>query len=97
GVSAYIVDGLKKERIKSILDLCVSRFHAFSKLRDELEQVKSDLEERKTIERAKGKLMKAKQLSEEDAYKMMRGVAMRENKKIIEIARSVITAAEMFK
>ncbi|QGM95634.1 ANTAR domain-containing protein [Methylocystis rosea] len=97
GVSAYIVDGLKKERIKSILDLCVSRFNAFSKLQDELEQAKSDLEERKTIERAKGILMKAKKLSEEDAYKLMRGAAMRENKKIIEIARSVITAAEMFK
>ncbi|PWB92071.1 two-component system response regulator [Methylocystis sp. MitZ-2018] len=97
GVSAYIVDGLKKERIKSILDLCVSRFNAFSKLQDELEQAKSDLEERKTIERAKGILMKAKKLSEEDAYKLMRGAAMRENKRIIEIARSVITAAEMFK
>lgn len=97
GVSAYIVDGLKKERIKSILDLCVSRFNAFSKLQDDLEQAKSDLEERKTIERAKGILMKAKKLSEEDAYKLMRGAAMRENKKIIEIARSVITAAEMFK
>jgi response regulator NasT len=97
GVSAYIVDGLKKERIKSILDLCVSRFKAFSKLQDDLEQAKSDLEERKTIERAKGILMKAKKLSEEDAYKLMRGAAMRENKKIIEIARSVIVAAEMFK
>ena len=97
GVSAYIVDGLKKERIKSILDLCVSRFNAFSKLQDDLEQAKSDLEERKTIERAKGILMKAKKLSEDDAYKMLRGAAMRENKKIIEIARSVITAAEMFK
>lgn len=97
GVSAYIVDGLKKERIKSILDLCVSRFKAFSKLQDDLEQAKSDLEERKTIERAKGILMKAKKLSEEDAYKLMRSAAMRENKKIIEIARSVITAAEMFK
>ena len=97
GVSAYIVDGLKKERIKSILDLCISRFEAFSKLRDDLERAKSDLEERKTIERAKGILMKAKKLSEDDAYKMMRGAAMRENKKIIEIARSVITAAEMFK
>jgi response regulator NasT len=41
--------------------------------------------------------MKAKKLSEEEAYKMMRGAAMRENKKIVDIARSVITAAEMFK
>src|SRR6201995_6038845 len=47
GVSAYIVDGLKKERIKPILDLCISRFNAFSKLQDELERTKSALEERK--------------------------------------------------
>ncbi|MCX7898894.1 MAG: ANTAR domain-containing protein [Methylocystis sp.] len=97
GVSAYIVDGLKKERIKSILDLCVSRFNAFAKLQSELERAKSDLEERKTIDRAKGILMKAKQLSEEDAYRLMRSVAMRESKKIVDIAHSVITAAELLK
>jgi response regulator NasT len=97
GVSAYIVDGLKKERIKPILELCVSRFRAFSKLREELERAKSDLDERKTIERAKGILMKAKKFTEDEAYKMMRSVAMRENKKIIDIARSIITAAEIFK
>ena len=38
GVSAYIVDGLKKERIKPILDLCVSRFNAFARLQDELDR-----------------------------------------------------------
>lgn len=97
GVSAYIVDGLKKERIKSILNLCVSRFQAFAKLQSELERARSDLDERKTIDRAKGILMKAKKLSEEDAYKLMRNVAMRENKKIAEIARSIITASELLK
>ena len=97
GVSAYIVDGLKKERIKSILDLCISRFNAFAKLQGELERAKSDLEERKTIDRAKGILMKAKQLSEEDAYRLMRSVAMRESKKIVEIAQSIITASELLK
>lgn len=97
GVSAYIVDGLKKERIRSILDLCVSRFNAFAKLQGELERAKTDLEERKTIDRAKGILMKAKQLSEEDAYRLMRSVAMRENKKIVEIAQSMITASELLK
>ena len=65
GVSAYIVDGLKKERIKSILDLCISRFNAFSRLQNELEQTKTALEERKVIDRAKGILMKAKNLTEE--------------------------------
>ena len=97
GVSAYIVDGLKKERIKSILDLCISRFNAFSRLQNELEQTKSALEERKVIDRAKGILMKAKNLSEEQAYTLLRKTAMNENRKIAEVAQSVVTAAELFK
>jgi response regulator NasT len=97
GVSAYIVDGLKKERIKTILDLCISRFNAFSRLQTELEQTKSALEERKVIDRAKGILMKAKKLSEEEAYGLLRKTAMNENRKIAEVAQSVITAAELFK
>jgi len=97
GVSAYIVDGLKKERIKSILDLCISRFNAFSRLQDELEQTKSALEERKVIDRAKGLLMKVKNLSEEAAYALLRKTAMNENRKIADVAQSVITAAELFK
>jgi two-component system, response regulator / RNA-binding antiterminator len=97
GVSAYIVDGLKKERIKSILDLCISRFNAFSRLQSELEQTRSALEERKVIDRAKGILMKAKNLSEEQAYTLLRKTAMNENRKIAEVAQSVVTAAELFK
>src|SRR3974390_2315833 len=92
GVSAYIVDGLKKERMKHILDLCISRFNAFARLQDELDRTKSALEERKVIDRAKGILMKAKNLTEEEAYTLMRRTAMNEKKKIIEIAQSVITA-----
>ena len=97
GVSAYIVDGLKKERIKHILDMCISRFNAFSRIQDELDRTKSALEERKIIDRAKGILMKAKDLSEDKAYALLRKTAMNENKKIVEIAQSVITAAEMLK
>jgi len=97
GVSAYIVDGLKKERIKHILDVCISRFNAFSRLRTELDRTKSALEERKAIDRAKGILMKAKGLSEEDAYALLRKAAMNEKKKIAEIAQSVITASEMLR
>jgi response regulator NasT len=97
GVSAYIVDGLKKERIKSILDLCISRFNAFSKLQSELEKTKTALEDRKVIDRAKGILMKVKQISEEDAYALLRRTAMNENRKIAEVAQSVITAAELLK
>src|SRR5262245_19096960 len=97
GVSAYIVDGLKKERIKSILDLCISRFNAFSRLQSELERPKSALEERKVIERAKGILMKAKNLAEEQAYGLLRRTAMNESRKIAEVAQSVVTAAELLK
>jgi response regulator NasT len=97
GVSAYIVDGLKKERMKSILDLCISRFNAFSKLQDELERTKSALEDRKVIDRAKGVLMKMKGLTEDEAYVLLRSTAMREKKKIGEIAQSIVTAAELLK
>ena len=97
GVSAYIVDGLKKERIKSILDLCVSRFNAFAKLQDELDRTKMALEERKVIDRAKGILMKLKGLTEEEAYVLLRSTAMREKKKIGEIAPSILTASEILK
>jgi response regulator NasT len=97
GVSAYIVDGLKKERIKPILDLCISRFNAFAKLQDELDRTKSALEDRKILDRAKGLLMKMKSLTEEEAYVLIRSTAMREKKKIGEIAQSIITAAELLK
>lgn len=97
GVSAYIVDGLKRERIKHILDLCVSRFNAFAKLQDELDRTKSALEERKIIDRAKGILMKLKNLNEDEAYVLMRSTAMREKKKIGEIAQSIVTASELLK
>jgi response regulator NasT len=97
GVSAYIVDGLKKERVKHLLDLCISRFNVFSRLQDELDRTKSALEARKVIDRAKGILMKAKGLSEEDAYALLRKTAMNEKRKIADVAQSVITAAELFK
>jgi len=97
GVSAYIVGNLQKERIKTILDLCISRFNAFARLQGELERAKSALEDRKVIDRAKGILMKAKNLSEEQAYALMRKTAMNENKKIADVAQSVITAAELLR
>jgi len=97
GVSAYIVDGLKKERLKPILDLCISRFNAFAKLQDELDRAKSALEDRKVIERAKGILMRLKGLTEDEAYVLLRSTAMREKKKIGEIAQSILTASELLK
>jgi two-component system, response regulator / RNA-binding antiterminator len=93
GVSAYVVDGLKKERIKPILDMAVSRFNAFSRLQRELAEARNALEERKVIERAKGILMKMRGLSEEQAFALLRQTAMNEKKKLADIAQSVVTAA----
>lgn len=97
GVSAYIVGGLRKDRVKNILDLCISRFNAFARLQDELDRTRSALEERKVIDRAKGILMAAKSLSEDAAYALLRKTAMNENKKIAEVAQSVVMAAELLK
>jgi response regulator NasT len=97
GVSAYIVGGLRKERVKNILDLCISRFNAFSRLQNELDRTRSALEARKVIDRAKGILMRAKNLSEEEAYALLRTTAMNEKRKIADVAQSVITAAELLK
>src|SRR5712675_1458804 len=97
GVSAYVVDGLKKERIKHILDMSISRFKAFSRLQDELDRTKTALGERKLIDRAKGILMRAKNLPEEEAYAILRRTAMNEKRRIADIAQSIVTAAEIFK
>lgn len=93
GVSAYVVDGLKQERVKPILDMAVSRFNAFSRLQRELAEARSALEGRKTIDKAKGILMCGKNISEEEAYQLMRRTAMNQNRKVIEIAQSLILAA----
>ena len=95
GVSAYVVDGLKKERVKPILDMAISRFNAFSRLTQELAQVRSELEDRKIIDQAKGILMKTRGLSEADAYALLRSTAMNKNRRLVEIAQSLVTAAEL--
>jgi two-component system, response regulator / RNA-binding antiterminator len=93
GVSAYVVDGLKRERVKPILDMAVSRFNAYSRLVRELEDARSELENRKLIERAKTILMNSRGCSEEAAYALLRKTAMNQNRKIVEIAQSLVTAA----
>jgi response regulator NasT len=93
GVGAYVVDGLKKERVKSVVDMAVSRFKAFNDLRDELDRAKQALGERKLVERAKGILMKQRGLSEDEAYALLRKAAMSDNKRLVDIAQAVITAS----
>ena len=95
GVSAYVVDGLRKERVKPILDLAVRRFNAFSHLQNELREARDELAERKTIDRAKHILMTSRKLSEPDAYALLRSTAMRQSRKIAEVADALITAHDL--
>lgn len=95
GVSAYVVDGLRKERVKPILDLAVSRFNFHARLTAELEAAKTALAERKLIDRAKGILMRQRGTDEPAAYALLRGSAMKQGRKIAEIAQAVVTADEL--
>ncbi len=93
GVSAYVVDGLRQERVKPIVDMAISRFNAFSRMTQELEAARTALENRKLVDRAKAILMKSRGLSEDEAYRLLRTTAMKQNRKISDIAQSLIMAA----
>lgn len=97
GVSAYVVGGLAKERIRPVIDAAVARFHLFSRMRAELEATKAALAERKTVDRAKGLLMRAKGIGEDEAYALLRKTAMDQGRKIGEVAEALVTAADLLK
>ena len=92
GVSAYVVDGLAKQRIKPVLDLAIRRFQAFSRLQAELAEARTALADRQAIDRAKAILMKKRGIDEPAAYALLRGKAMRTNRRIVEIAEAIVTA-----
>jgi response regulator NasT len=95
GVSAYVVDGLAPERITPILETAVARFEAFQAMKSELDSVKTQLSERKIVEKAKGILMKSAKLTEDAAYRALRKQAMDRNLQIVEVARQVIAVSEL--
>ena len=102
GVSAYVVDGLRKDRVKPILDLAIRRFNAFARMRTELDETRTErdeaktaLAERKTIDRAKAILMSSRQLSEADAYALLRSTAMNQGRRIVEVADALISASSL--
>jgi response regulator NasT len=96
GVGTYVVDGLRKERVKAIVDTTISRFKAFNRLRDELNDTRQQLQDRKLIDRAKGILMKQRGIDEEAAYVLMRKAAMTDNLRIAQVAQAIITASRLF-
>ncbi|WP_282153260.1 ANTAR domain-containing response regulator [Ruegeria atlantica] len=93
GVSAYVVDGLQAERIKPVIDTAIARFQVLRQMRTELAETRRALEERKVIDRAKGLLMKAKGVSEDEAYALLRKTAMNQNRRVAEVAEALVTAS----
>ena len=97
GMSAYVVDGLRPERLKPILDAAIARFHMVQKMRVELAETRRALEERKVIDRAKGILMRARGIGEEEAYGLLRKAAMDQGKKVADLAQALVMAADLLK
>lgn len=95
GVSAYVVDGLNAKRVRPLLDVAIARFREYQALRNELEQAKTSLAERKVIERAKGLLMERRGCSEEEAYRALRKLAMDQNRRLAEVAENLLSVADM--
>ena len=95
GLSAYVVDGLKKDRIKPVLETAIARFQMISQMRSERDAAKQALEDRKTIDRAKGIVMRAKSLTEDEAYSLLRKTAMDQGRKVIEVAHALVTASDL--
>ncbi len=93
GVSAYVVDGLQTERIKPVIDTAIARFQVLRQMRTELAETRRALEERKLIDRAKGLLMKAKGIQEDEAYALLRKTAMNQNLRVADVAEALVTAS----
>ncbi len=95
GVTAYIVDGLAPERISPIIETAIARFDAFQAVKNELSVVRTQLSDRKVIDKAKGILMKSRNLSEQEAYAALRKLAMDRKLRMAEIAQQVVAVADL--
>lgn len=95
GVSAYVVDGLQMNRIKPVLETAITRFQLMRKMQSELDAAKRALQDRKTLDRAKGILMRKRGVTEDEAYKLLRKTAMDQGRKVIDVAQALVTASDL--
>lgn len=95
GVSAYMLDGLSQTQIMPIVEVAIARFREFQALRKELDDTKSKLADRKIIEKAKGLIMARKGLDEDGAYQLLRKNAMSQNKRLIDVARVLVSIEDL--
>lgn len=95
GVSAYVVDGLKTERIKAVLELAIKRFNAFARLQSELDEARTALADRKSVDAAKALLMKKRGMDEPAAYAALRKAAMDSGRRMADVAEALLTAEKL--
>jgi response regulator NasT len=95
GVTAYLVEGLAAERLAPILEVALARFAHEEQLRQRLQKVESELAERKIIDRAKRLLMERRQMTEQEAYAALRKRAMDHGMKVAEVARQLVSMADL--
>ena len=97
GVAAYVVDGLSAKRVRPVPEVALSRFQMTQKLRGDLAKAQADLAARKTIDKAKGLLMKERGMDEEQAYQLLRKLAMDGGRPIGAVAADLIAYANVLK
>lgn len=95
GVSAYVVGTISSERLTPVIEAAIARFEETKQLRNELKQANEKLDERKVVERAKGILMRQRNIDEDEAYSMLRSMAMKKNMKLADLSSQLIDAAKM--
>ena len=95
GALAYLMKPFRKEDLAPALEMAVRRFRQIRSQQRDIDDLKETLETRKIIERAKGILMDRHHMSEEEAFKRIHFQARNQNKKMREIAQSIITAADL--
>lgn len=93
GVLAYLVKPVKEANLFPAMEIALSLFQEFMELERELEDVKNSLETRKVLDRAKGILMDAYNLTESEAYRRIQQYGMSKRKSIRDVAQAIVDAA----
>ncbi len=95
GVCAYVVGSIPNERLRPVIDAAVARFDEFKHLRAALNEANTKLSERKMIERAKGLIMKQRKIDEDEAYTLLRNMAMQKHIRISRLSEQIVEAAQL--
>ena len=97
GIAAYVIEGLAPQRVKPVIDVAIARFRAHRQLQDQLDEARMALSDRKLIDRAKLILIKQRHMTEDEAHRSLRKLAMEQGRKLRDVAESVISLSDMIK